>query len=205
MKKILFLLLLVPTLLFSQTIDTIIKTPIYTSYFSYSVKEPLYVTGTIYKVGGKLPRTGLIFKTGGLKYSATASDYAHNGYDEGHMFPNIYYAFDAIKQESTFRFYNALPQTPNLNRGIWKHLESDLLKLSQTDSLFIITGGYQFDKKIGTIGVPAYCFKIVKDLKLKTIKCYIFTNTDNATEQEITIPELLLKLNYKNNITNLLK
>jgi DNA/RNA endonuclease G (NUC1) len=117
MKKILFLLLLLPTLLFGQTVDTIIKTPIYTSYFSYSVKEPLYVTGTIYKVGGNLPRTGLTFKTGGLKYSATASDYSHNGYDEGHM----------------------------------------------------------------------------------------FTNTDNATEQEVTLPELLLKLNYKNNITNLLK
>jgi DNA/RNA endonuclease G (NUC1) len=198
-------LILISKFTYCQNIDTVIKTPIYTSYFSYETKTPLYCVGKIYKVGGKLPRTGLTFKTGGVLNSATEKDYAHNGYDEGHLFPNIYYAFDAVKQESTFRFYNALPQTANLNRGCWKHLESDLLKLSQDDSLLIIAGGFQFDSKMGTAKVPAYCYKIVKDLKTKMINCYLFSNTSNASEQTIPLQTLLNELGYKNNILELLK
>ena len=48
----------------------------------------------------------------------------------------------------TFRFYNALPQTPKLNRGIWKHYETEIRKLSQNDSILIITGSIFSNKKI---------------------------------------------------------
>lgn len=52
-------------------------------------------------------------------------DYAHSGYDRGHMAPNyaiaLYYGRQA--QEETFRMSNICPQKHALNAGVWKQLE----------------------------------------------------------------------------------
>jgi endonuclease G len=52
--------------------------------------------------------------------TATSRDYAGSGYDKGHMAAALDFASDCEKEEMTFVYYNALPQTPNLNRGVWK-------------------------------------------------------------------------------------
>lgn len=208
MKKIITLLFLIITFsVSSQVIDTIITTPIFKSYFSYSVKNPLLVTYKLYKAGGKNSRAGMVFKTGGLKQSATTDDYAKSGYDIGHMATAADFAYNAVAQESTFRFYNALPQLPRLNRGVWKRLESDLRDESQNDSLFVICGGYQFDTKINNrVGVPKYCFKIIKSLSKKTIRCYVFPNDNTNSSKEMTLDELLrLVPNISNKIIEIIK
>jgi endonuclease G len=205
-------LLTIITLLFvtltinAQTIDTLITTPIYKSYFSYSVREPLMVTYKLYKAGGTNSRAGMVFKTGGLRQSATPDDYAKSGYDIGHMATAADFAYNATAQESTFRFYNALPQLPRLNRGVWKKLETDVRQQSQSDSLFVICGGYQFDTKLNNrIGVPKYCFKIIKSLSKNTIKCYIFPNDNSNTSNEISLSDLLKNIpSLKSKITEIL-
>lgn len=200
MKRLLLIFLLFPLFTFSQKVDTIIVTKIYKSYFSYQTRTPLFVCYKLYKGGGKVSRKGLEFKTGGLFYSATENDYKGNGYDIGHMANAEDFANDKINEELTFRFFNALPQLPKLNRGIWKSLETKLRKQSQTDSLLIICGGFSFDKGIGNIKVPSYCFKIVKSLLNKKINCYLFKNDNSDSDKSIQLNELLNLIPFRNEI-----
>ena len=125
----------------AQQVDSVIVTDIYTSYVSFSLHEPLYVKYKLYKGGGACKRKGLSFKTAGFREGAKPKDYKGNGYDEGHLANAEDFAGDCKKENETFRFYNCLPQTPKLNRGIWKTWETDIRKESQTDSLLIFCGG----------------------------------------------------------------
>lgn len=184
---------------FSQTIDTVIHAPNYTSYYSYSLHEPLYVTYKLKDAGGDCSRIGDVFKTGGLPYSATSKDYKASGYDEGHLADSKDFAYDCLLQEATFRFYNCVPQTPRLNRGIWKHFETIIRKESHTDSLFVIAGSIFGNTKIGqdSIGVPDYCFKIVFSLSTHNIiHCLLFPNDFSNTYTDIDIAELRKKVPY---------
>ena len=192
--------------LFSQGVDTIINVGFYKSYFSNYYKEPLYVSTIIYKAGGTCDRSKFYFKNDvkGIK-SSTLKDYAGSGYDQGHLANAADWAFDCQKDEKTFRFYNALPQTPNLNRGVWKRWETELRKRSQTDSLLIICGGVftQNDKKIGDgVYVPSSCWKIVIQLKTnKILHVLLFENDSDAKVEEITLEKLETILKWKPNLT----
>ena len=166
MKRILLAIIFLMSVIcsFGQiTADTIIKEANYTSYFNYRFHEPIYVVYTLYKGGGKCSRTGDVFVTNNLPHSATAADYSHNGYDEGHMANAEDFAFNCALQKNTFKYYNCVPQTPRLNRGCWKQLETLVRKESQSDSLLIICGNIYGTKTIGKnkIAVPEYCYKIV--------------------------------------------
>jgi endonuclease G, mitochondrial len=178
--------------------DTTINTGIYKSYFSYNLKEPLYVSYKLYKGGGDCSRAGMVFKTDKLIQSATAKDYSHNGYDEGHLANAEDFASDCVNEEKTFRFYNCVPQTPRLNRGIWKVWETQIRKESQNDSLLVICGSIFKDKKIGSIAVPDQCWKIVISLTTcKVIHSMVFPNDDSDTVHDITIDDLIKLLPYK--------
>ena len=182
----------------AQTVDTVIKKDIYESYFNYKLREPLYVKYELFKGGGNCSRSGMAFETGGLKYSATAADYAKNGFDEGHLANAEDFASDCDKEKETFFYFNCVPQTARLNRGIWKTWETKIRKESQTDKLVIICGSIFQGKTIGKdkIGVPAYCWKVV--LKNGTVThCLYFPNDQSDQVQEITVKQLKEKIPYK--------
>lgn len=174
--------------------DTIINAGSYKSYFSYKFKEPLYVSYVLYKGGGDCSRDGFRFKNDTKIIMAKQSDYDHSGYDEGHLANAEDFASDCPKDEKTFRFYNCLPQTPNLNRGIWKKWETGIRVESQSDSLLVICGGiFTTGKIIGDkVAVPDYCFKIVQSLKTKkVIWILFFTNKEKDSTMEFkTLEEL---------------
>jgi endonuclease G, mitochondrial len=175
-----------------------IKTPIFVSRFSQKLKEPLYVTYTLYKGGGDCSRSGMSFKNNVARIqTATATDYAHSGYDIGHLANAEDFASNCAKERMTFVFYNALPQTPNLNRGVWKSFETAIRKRSQKDRLFIVCGGYSFQKK-GLLWVPSRCFKLVQRVSDgRILFCGIFTNGANATKKDVTKPQLEKMLGYR--------
>lgn len=189
-------------ILFSQSIDTIINTGFYKSYYSNKYKNPVYVSNKIYKAGGQCSRSGYYFKNDveGIK-SPTLKDYAGSGYDQGHLANAADWAFDCQKDEKTFRFYNCLPQTPNLNRGVWKRWETDLRKMSQTDSLLIISGAIFSDNdiKIGDgVSVPSYCWKVVVQLQTnKVLHVLLFENDKDAEVREINLENLETILGFR--------
>lgn len=202
MKKLFFFLLILISINSTAQIqaDTVIVNDVYTSHFSYKLHEPLYVVYKLYKGGGDNSREGLTFKTDGLKNSATVKDYAHNGYDEGHLANAEDFAKNATKEEQTFRFYNCVPQTPKMNRGIWKVWETSIRKESQSDSLLIICGSIFGDKTGGAnkIAVPDECYKIVYSLSSgKLLHCMIFPNDDSDSyiDYDVTALKVLVASN----------
>lgn len=184
-KLISLLLLFFSIYFFSQNVTKTYKNDIYTSYFSSDTKTPLIVEYTLYKGGGNCSRTDMRFT--GDKSMATEKDYTHSGYDIGHMCNAEDFAFDCAKELKTFSFDNPLPQTARLNRGIWKEIETKIRKISQTDTVHIWCGGYNFTKKIGYgVGVPSYCFKIYKINRTGEIHYLIFPNDNSDSVKEIS-------------------
>ena len=194
---------LIQTVLYGQ-IDTIIITDVYSSYFSFGCKNPMYVKYRLYKGGGDCDRKQFHFTTDSIQNTATPFDYNHSGYDQGHLCNAEDFAYDCRKDELTFRLYNCIPQTPNLNRGIWKSYEHKIRKLSQRDSLLILCGGIYNNKMIPntTVYIPDKCWKLVYSLSSgRMLFCLLFTNkpSDNTVEN-ITLTELEQLLGYKLNI-----
>ena len=184
----------------AQEIDTVIVNDVYTSYYNYQLHDPLYVSYRLYQGGGDCDRKAFHFKTDNLSNSATPSDYKGSGYDEGHLADAKDFASDCKREEETFRFYNCVPQTPRLNRGIWKHFETEIRKASQTDSLLIICGSIFGNRTIGpdNVAIPDECWKIVFSLSTKK-KLYSFLcpNDDSDSFMPIEVGELKKKLGYK--------
>ena len=203
MNNRLFLQLLIgaASLLFALQVSaqSIVNRGIYTVNFSNTLREPLWVRYKLYRGGGDCSRAGFRFKNDiDSLQTATATDYAHSGYDKGHLANAEDFAFDCTSDELTFRYYNCLPQTPNLNRGIWKTNEEKVRAWSQSDSLLIVCGGSFGTKKIGRIAVPDYCWKVVQSLSNKQILyCGWFTNTNRATVTEVTFTELEQRIGLK--------
>ena len=198
MKYNLLLLISFFTIFCSAQQNTIkIKTDIYVSTFDTLIHQPLYVEYKLYHGGGSCSRESLYFKES--KYSAKSSDYSKSGYDKGHLANAEDFAYDCLLDKQTFQYYNCLPQTPNLNRGIWKEIETKIRDISQTDSLLIICGGLNY-KKINKLYVPSKCWKIVQSLSTsKILFCGIFENDEDANLIEISIENLEQNIGYKIN------
>ena len=191
-----YLLLLIPFIAFSQKVDTIIKTDVFTSYYSKDLRLPIMVKYVLYKGGGECSRVGDVFHNDYKLNVVGTKEFKASGYDEGHMANAEDFAYDCKKQKGTFQFINQLPQTPNLNRGIWKHYETIIRDLSQHDSLIVVCGGIWEDNKVvNGMRIPNKCWKVVYSLtQKKIIYVLLFTNDNKATVRELrTVEELNLK------------
>lgn len=111
-------------------------------------------------------------------------DYTNSGYDRGHMVRSEERTRNDDDNKSTFYMTNIIPQTPDLNRGVWLDFEyycEDLCK-KENKELFVITGGiFHSDstlKGFGKVSVPDSCYKIVVVLDSgKTIRDISNTTT----------------------------
>jgi endonuclease G len=187
-------------------IDTIINAGNYKSYFDIDKKQPIFVSYILYKGGGDCNRNSFRFKNDTDIKMATTKDYSGTGFDMGHLANAEDFANDCVAGEKTFRFYNCLPQYPNLNRGVWKRWENRARELSQKDSLLIICGGQFSEKTIGEkVYVPDYCWKVIYSLKSNKVwKVLWFKNVPRDSDkysEEITLQKLEEKLNYKLKMT----
>jgi endonuclease G len=203
MKNLLSLLLLLFTLSMGAQVkvDTIINKGIYKSYYSYALKEPLYVTYLLSKGGGDCDRKAMHFSFKKCDI-ATASDddYAGSPYDKGHLANAEDFAADCDKVAQTFCYYNCMPQTVKLNRGIWKSWETKIRKLSQTQSVFVVTGGIYGTQTMGPnhIAIPTYCYKIVLNAQTKELLyCLLFPNDNSKKVSSISLAELKQRLGYE--------
>lgn len=173
MKRFTLLLLAVlsSTFLFSQTV--VIKTKAYTSYFDTVYRQPIAVVYTLYNGGGPCNRAKFRFKNDTQYKTASDNDYLKSGYDKGHLANAEDFAYNCELDEQTFRYYNAVPQTANLNRGVWKQVETEIRGMSKLDTLKIICYSTNFVLK-NKLYVPTYCYKLVYT-KAKYVLGYEFT------------------------------
>lgn len=190
----------------SPNVDTIIQTSIYKSYFDVDIKQPLQLNYILYKGGGDCDRTKFRFINDTQIATATQREYYRSGFDMGHLANAEDFAFDCVKDELTFRFYNCLPQYANLNRGIWKKWETKIREESQTDSLLIICGAkFSGKKTVNNLYFPDECYKVVKSLSTGEIKWILwFKNVPKEAEkffQLISVEELEDRLGYKIKLT----
>jgi DNA/RNA endonuclease G (NUC1) len=180
---------------YSQKNSIKIEKENYTCYFDTVLKQPLLVMYKLYKGGGDCSRAGFSFKNDlpNIK-TATQADYAKSGYDRGHLANAEDFAYDCKLDELTFRYYNCLPQSKNLNRGLWKQKEEETRQLSQIDTIVVICFGRDFfqDNKLN---VPRYCGKIVKEKNGK-IHYWLFDQNGTLLYPDKNILKEYLKYLY---------
>lgn len=100
-------------------------------------------------------------------------DYRHSGYDRGHNAPAAAFKRSRDAISTTFLLSNMSPQTPRLNRNIWRILEEEVRDMvTKEGEAWIITGNVflnpdsQFVNPSEFIGpnnvtVPTHCFKAI--------------------------------------------
>ena len=98
------------------------------------------------------------------------TDYTYSGFDRGHMAPNhaIATRFGENAQRDTFQMGNISPQTPALNRGVWREIELAAADLwtARYGEIWVIVGTLPATSgqipKIGPgIDVPAAYYAII--------------------------------------------
>ena len=92
-------------------------------------------------------------------------DYAHSGFERGHMCPSGDRTATEVANEETFVMTNMQPQRHALNAGPWEGLERFERSLATAgQQLFVVAGGV-FDEPPDTlpsgIAVPRASFKII--------------------------------------------
>lgn len=112
---------------------------------------------------------------------ARLEDYRRSGFDRGHMAPSGDMP-DAQSQQQTFSLANMVPQTPELNRGVWAGIEMAVRHLAQRrGELFIVTGPAFQGQNLKTIGpdgvlVPSATWKAVYDPRSGGAGAYVCSN-----------------------------
>ncbi len=140
--------------------------------YSDSMKNPLWVSYRLFDV----PKLKSGKRPSGFKVDARTraevhhNDYTNSGYDRGHMAPNYGIAtrYGPDAQKETFLMTNVIPQTPEVNRGLWKDLEMLIAKKygRYFSEVWIITGPVFQDpvqKLDSGVKVPSYYYKILVD------------------------------------------
>lgn len=97
----------------------------------------------------------------------TTKEYTRTGFDRGHLAPSADFTFSQEANDLTFVMSNIAPQTPLLNRGVWKNLEEQVrFWACGEEKLTIITGPifHGNDPMLpGGLRIPQRFFKIVID------------------------------------------
>lgn len=109
---------------------------------------------------------------------ADLGDYINTKLDRGHLSAAANHSTQ-LGMEQSFLLSNIVPQNPNNNRGIWKHLETNVRRYVQTrGTLYVITGTYYTSKIIigDNLAVPNYLFKVIVDANRKTGIAFLIPN-----------------------------
>ncbi len=122
------------------------------------------------------------------------SDYTNGGFDRGHMMRSADRTLTNIENATTFYLSNVVPQTADLNQGVWAAQEifiADLARVSDKE-LYIITGPAftgpaRTIKDEGKIRIPDFTWKIVVAMDRNTGLSDIATWDDLARVQVIAV------------------
>jgi DNA/RNA endonuclease G (NUC1) len=183
MKQLLFLIVLLPTLVYSQRAKVIVKSEIFNCVYSEVLQQPLEVTYTVACTNGTALRTGLDFYICDSVKTSDNADYANNEYDKGHCAPAAAFNCTPAQLKKTFSYLNCVLQQENLNRGAWRLLEAHERELAKTSkvSVKIVCVFSATSKKLPTgATVPDAFYKYIY-VNGKPTECYYFLNVRPAS------------------------
>lgn len=184
-----------------NTNEVVLKHTNYTSIFSISKKYPVVVEWWVTKAKVDCPtplKRKDNFKPDPLlpQHTDISKDYVGSGYDRGHMMP----AADNLCQtqqiqDESFYFSNMAAQTHRLNAGDWKSLETFTREESKVkDSIHVWAGNIGEIKKIGSVSVPKYCWKVIHIKKENKWVAYLFenntSNPDGFKNNEVALKDI---------------
>jgi len=212
MKKLLIVTLFCLSSIVSYSQDTVrIKHTNYSTVFSKSKKYPVvvewWVTKNMVTCPTPLKRKDNFKPDPKLfQYTDLSKDYVGSGFDRGHMMP----AADNLcqtqqVQDECFYFSNMAAQYHSLNAGDWKSLETFVREeAKKSDSIRVWCGNIGEIKKIGSVSVPKYCWKVIYIKKENIWKSFLFENNTSKpdgfqnNEVEISDIEKMTGLKFKN-------
>jgi endonuclease G len=212
MKKLFLTTILFLSIGISYSQDTIrVKHTNYTTVFSKSKKYPVvvewWVTKDMVSCPSPLKRKDNFKPDPKLfEYTDLLKDYVGSGFDRGHMMP----AADNLcqtqqVQDECFYFSNMAAQYHSLNAGDWKSLETYVREESKkSDSIRVWCGNVGEIKKIGSVSVPKYCWKVIYIKKENIWKSFLFENNkskpDGFQNNEVRLSEIekMTGLKFKN-------
>lgn len=209
MKRILLLLtFLVSFSAYSQTV--VLKHKTYTSTYdtvrNYPVLVEYWLTKAMLVCPTRIPR-GNAFKPDPLlpKQTNLQSSYDGSGYDRGHNMNAEDNRCDKVGMDESFYFSNMTPQVPQLNRGVWKSLETEVREAAAVaDSVKVWMGSVGEQKVVGKLSIPLYCWKVIYIKKSGQYFAWIFPNavpTDKNVkfyEVKVADVEKLSKFKFTN-------
>ena len=153
--------------------ELILKRQNYTLSFNKETNIPNWVAWSLdkKKLVEQVSRKGFNFRPDPdieKSDAVVTQDYAHSGYDRGHMCPAGDSRWSAQAMKESFYMTNICPQHPNLNGGDWHELEQACRKWAEKDKLYIVCGPILYKKatnppigKEHKIRVPDAFFKVI--------------------------------------------
>ena len=209
LKRLLLGLLLVVSL--SANAQTVVlKHKTYTSTYdtvrNYPVLVEYWLTKAMLVCPTRIPR-GNAFKPDPLlpKQTNLQSSYDGSGYDRGHNMNAEDNRCDKQGMDESFYFSNMTPQVPQLNRGVWKSLETEVREAAAVaDSVKVWMGSVGEQKVVGKLSIPLYCWKVIYIKKSGQYFAWIFPNavpTDKNVkfyEVKVADVEKLSKFKFTN-------
>ena len=150
--------------------------------YSEALRNPLWVAYRVFDVPtlehGSRPSFRMDRRTDSR---VPASAYKGSGYDRGHMAPNYAIAtrYGVDGQRETFLMSNIIPQTPRINRNIWKDLEKRVAECygRYFGEVWVTTGPvFSADPKRldSGVAIPMAYYKIIADEKGGTLRVKAF-------------------------------
>lgn len=153
--------------------ELILKRKNYTLSFNKETNLPNWVAWRLDKqrLIEKVSRKGYGFKQDPDLNPAQAvvtQDYAHSGYDRGHMCPAGDSRWSGQSMKESFYMTNICPQHPNLNGGDWHELEQACRRWALEGPIYIVCGPILYKKtspqyigKEHRIRIPEAFFKVI--------------------------------------------
>jgi len=173
-----------------------------------NIKKPFMINyeinGSVYKKGYHKYKRPSSFKADyslPKKLRSYTSNYSRTGYDRGHNNPNSLWNYNKKLQKETFIMSNVAPQTPQLNRILWRKIERFVkIESIKYKTLKVITGSCGIKGHIkNNIVIPEYFFKIVYYPSLNKTIGFLAIN-DRRYNKNSKIKDYLVSISKIENI-----
>ncbi len=130
---------------------------------------------------------------------AQLSDYAHSGFDRGHMSPAADMPSVQAQSES-FSLANIIPQNRQNNQSLWAAIEGATRHVvQQRGELYVVTGplfeGEKINRLNNRVFIPTHVFKAVYDPQAKEAAAWLAPNVEGNAYQVMSVAELEKRLN----------